>query len=85
MLEAKKKALEGLKDLVGKEMEKKIKVVVEGDTKEEVEKGLKAAQEKMKEMPEKMDDDMDMGVDDLAMCIKKLSPEDKKKLMKMVK
>lgn len=106
MFEHKKEALKDLMSMLEDETEKKIKVIVEGDSPKDVQKGLEAAKQKMKNMPKMMGketpmmdkeipmlgkemkkdmmEDMEEGEEDLDIdsFVAKLSPEDKKKLLK---
>lgn len=111
MFDHKKEALKDLMSMLEDETEKRIKVIVEGDSPKDVQKGLEAAKQKMKDMPKMMDkempmmgkgkslgkemkkdmmedmedmEDMEEGEEglDIDSFVAKLSPEDKKKLLK---
>ncbi len=82
MLDDKKHAIKKMMGMLDEEVGKKIKVIVEGDTPKEVEKGLDAAKEKMKELPE-MGKEVESKDDDrLEDMIENMSPEKKKALLK---
>jgi len=84
MLKEKKETLEALMNMLNEENAKRIKVMVQGDSPEQVKEGLEAAEEKMEEIPEMAEESSEApmeGGDETDDILSKLTPEQKQKLL----